>query len=70
MRRAGFSIGTPHYVLAQMTLHGQPRLFSGQDMRLAPLLGGLVGLVFLLTGALRYWRREGYADPGLTRAGC
>ena len=52
-----------------MTLHAEPRLFSVHEMRLAPLLVGLVGLIFLLTGALMYWRRQGYAAHIAARRG-
>ena len=61
LQRAGITIATPYYVLEQRTLRGQAPIIPRQTMLLAPLLGGFVGLVFLLTGLFMYWRRAGYA---------
>lgn len=69
LQRAGIVVASPCYVLTHQTLHGQPRRLSRQDMLLAPGLGGGLGLIFLLDGALMYWRREGYAARIAARQG-
>ncbi len=69
LRRAGIMVASPYYVLEQETLHGRRRIMSRQETFLAPLIGGFFGLMFLLTGAVMHWRREGYAARIAARRG-
>ncbi len=69
LQRDGITVASPYYVLEHQTLNGQPRIMSRQEMLLAPILGGFIGLVFFLGGTLMYWRRKGYAARIAARRG-
>ncbi len=69
LQRAGITVATPYYVLEHQTMGGKPRIMSRQEMLLPVILGGGLGLVFLLGGALMYWRRKGYAARIAARRG-
>ena len=69
LQRAGVAIATPYYVLEHQTTGGKPRVTSRQEMLLPVILGGGLGSIFLLGGALMYWGRKGYAARIAARRG-